>query len=287
MVTRLIFTFALLLISSLPQDNSAFLKERGQPFKPFRIIGNIYYVGTNDLACYLITSPDGHILLDTAMVETVPIVKSNIESLGFKLSDIKVILGSHAHFDHNAGHAAMKQLTGATVYASREDAEVLESGGQKSFDQLGNYPPVKVDRLLKDGQIVKLGSNKLKAHLTPGHTKGNTAWTMAVQENGKTYDVVFAPSMSINPGVYLVDFPAWPGVTDAYWKSFETLKKLRCDVFLAPHAGFFNLEAKVEQMKIATSNPFIDPDGYRQFVTKYEAAFQAQLKKDRSRKLIR
>lgn len=262
-------------------DRTAFLEARNQPFKPFRIIGNIYYVGTNDLACYLITSPGGHILIDTAMQESSPIVRANIEALGYKLKYIRVILSSHAHFDHVAGHADMKAATHAQVYASAADALVLESGGAKGFHPLNTYKPVKVDRIIKDGEVVRLGALALTAHLTPGHTEGNTTWTTTVEENGKKYDVVFAASMSINPGVKMVNNPTWPDVAEAYAKSFQKLKSLNCDVFLGPHAPFFNMEAKVKQMADAKTNPFIDPEGYRNYIAGYEKSYNEQLAKER------
>ncbi|HMZ16571.1 MAG TPA: subclass B3 metallo-beta-lactamase [Blastocatellia bacterium] len=261
------------------------LEEWNQPFKPFRIIGNIYYVGTSNLACYLITSPGGHILLDTGLEESGPIVRANIEALGYKLKYIRIILSSHAHFDHVAGHADMKAATGAQVYATAADAATLESGGAKGFHPIGSYKPVKVDRIIKDGEIIRLGSVALKAHLTPGHTEGNTTWTTTVEENGKKYEVVFAASMSINPGVRMVNNPTWAGVGDAYAKSFQKLKSLACDVFLGPHAPFFDMEGKVKRMTAGTkSNPFIDPEGFRNYITSYEKSYNEQLQRERGGK---
>jgi metallo-beta-lactamase class B len=256
-----------------------------KPFKPFRIIGNIYYVGTNDLACYLITTPSGHILLDTALEQSHDLVKGNIESLGFKLKDIKIIISSHAHFDHVAGHADMKAATGAHVFASAADAVVLESGGKKGFYPLGDYKPVKVDRIIKDGETISLGGIKMTAHLAPGHTEGNTGWTMVVTDNNKKYDVVFVPSMSINDGVHMVDFKPWPGVGDAYAKSFAMLKQLHCDVFLGPHARFFDMENKALKLETnPTTNPFIDPAGFQQYIASFEQAYKDQLSREKQQK---
>src|SRR5215510_1008682 len=247
--------------------------EGNQPFKPFRIIGNIYYVGPNDPACYLIVTTKGHILLDTGYAESGQIIRANIAALVFKLKDIKIILSSHAHYDHVGGHAEMKKDTGAQVYASAGDTPVLESGGTKSFFPLTSFKPVKVDRILQDGGEVKLGDTILVAHLTPGHTEGNTTWTTAVSENNKSYRVVFVGSMSINPGVHMVNFPAWPNIADVYAKSFQILKQLPCDVFLGPHASFFAMERKAKQLGTATSNPFIDPDGYQKYISSFEHAY--------------
>ncbi len=274
----------LVSISAQTQTQKPF-DDWNQPFKPFRIIGNIYYVGTNNLACFLITSPAGYVLIDTAMQESAPIIRANIESLGYKLKYVRLILSSHAHFDHVAGHADMKAATGAQVVASAADALALESGGAKGFHPIGSYKPVKVDRIIKDGEIVRLGSIALKAHLTPGHTEGNTAWSMTVEENGKKYEVLFAPSMSINPGVKMVNNPTWPTIADAYARSFQKLKSLPCDVFLGPHAPFFDMEAKVARMKAdPKANPFIDPEGFRNYIAGFEKGYNDQLQKERSGK---
>jgi len=266
-------------------DRKSLLEAWNQPFKPFRIIGNIHYVGTNNLACYLIATPAGHILIDTAMEESAPIIRANIVALGYKLKYIRIILSSHAHFDHVAGHAEMKAATGAQVYATAADAATLESGGTKGFHPLNPYKPVKVDRIIKDGEVIRLGNAALTAHLTPGHTEGNTTWTTTVEENGKKYDVVFVGSMSINPGVRMVNNPTWPNIADAYAKSFQKLRSLHCDVFLGPHAPFFDMEAKVRRMSAdAQSNPFIDPEGYRNYIASFEKSYNEQLLRERNEK---
>src|SRR5215510_5661915 len=264
-------------------DQKALLESWNKPFKPFRIIGNIYYVGTNNLACYLITTPAGHILIDTAMRESAPIIRANIEALGYNVKYIRIILSSHAHFDHVAGHAEMKSLTGAKVYATAEDAVVLESGGAKGFHPLTQYPPVKVDRVIKDAEVVRLGNVALTARVTPGHTEGNTAWTMTVVESGKKYEVVFASSMSINDGVRMVNNPTWPKIAEAYARSFQILKSLPCDVFLGPHTTFFDMEAKFRRMSAdPNTNPFIDPQGYRDYLDKFEKLYNEQLLRERT-----
>ncbi len=265
-------------------DYSASIKAWNQPQKPFQIIGNIYYVGTSQLACYIIKSDAGLILLDTALEQSAPLLRANIEALGFKLNDIKIMLSSHAHFDHIAGHAAMKAATGAKVYATKADAETLESGGQKGFHPIKPfYPPVKVDKLFSDGEVVKLGNVAMTAHQTPGHTEGNTAWTMKVTENGKPYNVVFTSSMSINPGVRMVNNPTWAGVGEAYAKSFAKLKTLPCDVFLGPHAPFFAMEEKVKRLG-TQPNPFIDSQGFQDFIAGNEKSYQAQVRREQNEK---
>ncbi len=279
----IIAALALLPAPTFSQYESM-IKEWNQPFKPFNIIGNIYYVGTSSLGCYIIKTKSGLILLDTAMQESAPIVRGNIEALGFKLKDIKIMISSHAHFDHVAGHADMKAATGAKVYATKADAEIMESGGQKGFHPIKPfYKPIKVDKLLKDGETVRLGEVAMIAHLTPGHTEGNTAWTMVVEENGKKYNVVFTCSLSINPGVRMVNNPTWAGVKEAYAKSFAIMKSLPCDVFLGPHTQFFNMEEKVK--KLGTQpNPFIDPQGLRNFIETNEKSYFSQIQRERDEK---
>ena len=289
MLIRRLLTLAIILFvpaglcsSSCADSQSQFPgAEWNHPFKPFHIIGNIYYVGTNDLACYVITTSAGHILLDTGLEQSAPIIKANIAELGFKLTDIKIMLSSHAHFDHVGGHADMKAATGARVVASAPDAVVLESGGTKSFFPLTPFKPVKVDQVVKDGETVKLGEVEMTAHVVPGHTEGNTAWTMVAAEGGKKYDVVFAASMSINPGVHMVNFKPWPDIAVAYERSFQVLKQLHCDVFLGPHARFFDMETKVRLLKEQPkTNPFIDPVGYQQYLASLEQAFRTQIKNE-------
>lgn len=280
----IIALFLLVLLTPSTQavrTTSKFPSDWNEPFKPFQMIGNIYYVGTRGLACYIIKTKAGLILLDTAMQESAPIVRANIESLGFALKDVKIMISSHAHFDHVAGHADMKAATGAQVYAMKADVEILESGGKKGFHPIPPfYKPVKVDKILKDRAVVRLGEVAMTAHHTPGHTEGNTAWTMKVEENGKSYNVVFTCSLSINPGVRMVNNPTWAGVADAYAKSFARLKILPCDVFLGPHAPFFDMEEKVKRLG-ATPNPFIDPKGLRKFVEMNEESYKKQIQRER------
>ena len=286
--TQRILFFAVLLSLFLPHGSarSQTPSDWTAPFKPFHIVGNIYYVGTKGLACYLIKTSAGLILIDTAMQESVPIVRGNIEALGFKLRDIRIMLSSHAHFDHVAGHADMKAATGAQVYAMAGDVPLFESGGKKGFHPIGSFKPVKVDRALRDGEVVRLGDTSLTAHLAAGHTEGNTAWTTTVEEAGRKYNVVFAASMSINPGVRMVNNPTWASVADAYAKSFAMLKALPCDIFLGPHAPFFDMEAKVKRLSAAKggANPFIDPAGYQKFLAELEKSYLAQIESEKKGK---
>jgi metallo-beta-lactamase class B len=249
---------------------------------PFKIAGNLYYVGTSDPTAFLFTTGAGHILVDTTYERSAPLVADAIRALGFKLEDVRIILSSHAHLDHVGGHAAMKKLTGAQIVATAQDAVNLESGGAKAFHQIGNFTPVTVDRRLKDGDTVQLGGTTLTAHLLPGHTEGNTAWTTTVEENGRRYGVLIAPSMSINPGVKMVNNTAWPGVADAYASSFKRLREMRCEIFLGPHAGFFDLTGKRQRQQAGSADAFVDPKGYVSFLNDLEKKYLAQVQRERA-----
>jgi len=254
-----------------------------EPFPPFRIVGNLYYVGSKGLANYLVTTPQGNILINSDLQANVPLLQASIEKLGFKFKDTKILLISHAHWDHDAGSAKIKELTGASYLVMDPDVPVVESGGKADF-QYGNrteflYPPAKVDRGLHDGDEVKLGGAVLVAHLTPGHTKGCTTWTMKVTEGGKTYNVVIVGSPNVNPGYNLIHNNAYPQIAQDYQRMFDVLKSLPCDIFLGAHGGYFRLEQKYPHLRAGAANPFIDPDGYKKFVTEKEQEFRTELAK--------
>lgn len=255
------------------------------PFPPYRIAGNLYYVGSKDLASYLIVTPQGDILINSSLTRSVPLIKKSVEQLGFKFSDIKILLISHAHWDHAAGSAEIKKLTGAKYMVMGADVPVVESGGRKDFHYGRSpddwYPPAKVDRVLHDGDEVRLGGTVLVAHLTPGHTKGCTTWTMKVQEGGKTYNVVIVGSPNINPGYKLVGDPAYPQMAQDYEKTFRVLKSLPCDIFLGAHGSYYGMLAKYARMKQEGTKAFIDPQGYKDYVADRERAFRAELASQR------
>jgi metallo-beta-lactamase class B len=260
-----------------------------EPFPPFRIAGNLYYVGSRGLANYLITTDEGHILINSDLEANVPLIRASVEALGFKFSDIKFLLISHAHWDHVAGSAAIKALTGAKYAVMDADVSIIESGGKTDF-QYGNvpeslYPRTKVDRVLHDGDEVKLGGAVLVAHLTPGHTKGCTTWTMKVQDAGRTYNVVIVGSPNVNPGYRLVDNALYPQIVDDYERTFRVLKSLPTDIFLGAHGDYFNLVAKYAQRKDNTPTAFVDPDGYKKYVAEREQAFRTELSKQRAARL--
>jgi metallo-beta-lactamase class B len=256
-----------------------------QPVKPFRIIGNIYYVGASDVTSFLITTPKGHILLDSGFAETVPQIKRNIAALGFRLEDVKILINSHAHYDHAGGLAELKGLTQAKLLASEADASLLANGGKDdpNFGDSFTYDPVKVDQILHDGEAVTLGDAILTAHLTPGHTKGCTTWTMKVFDDGKIYNVIFVGSMSA-PGYKLIDNVKYPNIVADYKRTFRRMKKLSPDVFLASHGIFFGLQKKIELLaQHPKQNPFVDPNGYKDFLKRTEEQFRAQLREQQKK----
>ena len=250
-----------------------------QPVKPFRIAGNLYYVGASDVTSYLIATPKGLILLDGGFAETVPQVETNIQALGFKLSDVKVLLNSHAHFDHAGGLAELKRETHATLEVSAADAALMARGGlgDPNYGDRFHYEPVQADKLLKDGDEVELGGVTMTAHLTPGHTPGCTTWTMSVTDGGKPYDVVFLCSVTA-PGFQLVNNPRYPDIAADFTHSFAALKSLHCDIFLGAHGRYYDLQGKRARMqKHEPGNPFIDPQGYRTYLDQAQQAFEQQL----------
>jgi metallo-beta-lactamase class B len=253
------------------------------PFPPFRIAGNLYYVGSKALASYLVTTPKGLILINSDLEANVPLLQDSIAKLGFKITDVKVLLISHAHWDHDAGSAAIKKLSGASYMVMDADVPVVESGGKTDFQYNSKpewlYPPTKVDRVLHDGDKVELGGTTLVAHLTPGHTKGCTTWTMKVSDGGKTLDAVIIGSPNVNPGYKLVGNALYPKIAEDYERMFRVLKALPCDLFLGAHGAYFGMEDKVAKQKPGAPNPFIDPEGYKKFVADKEAEFRAELAK--------
>ena len=251
------------------------------PVTPFRIIGGIYYVGMADISSFLIATPNGHVLLDSTYEHTVPVVQKGIESLGFELRDIRIILNSHAHSDHLGGHKRMKDLTGARVVMSEPDAAVLADGGRSDFQNAENkqlYPALKSDRVIQDGEEVRLGGVTLVAHLTPGHTKGCTTWTTVVEESGQEYDVVFACGLPSRGQA--TPNAKYPGMREDTRKAFATARGVQADVFLAQHGRAFRfLEKMKRHQEGATPNPFIDPQGFRAYAEERERLFLEALEK--------
>ena len=257
-----------------------------EPYPPFRIAGNLYYVGSRGLANYLITTPKGHILINSDLEENVPLIKASVEKLGFKFTDIKILVISHAHWDHDAASDTIKKLTGARYMVMDADVSVVESGGKTDFhygnDSKTFYKPTKVDHVLHDGEKVKLGDTVLTAHLTPGHTRGCTTWTMKVEEAGRTYDVVIIGSPNVNEGYRLVNNTTYPQIAADYEKMFRVLKSLQCDIFLGAHGDYYGLESKYARFKKDGLAVFVDPEGYKKYVADKEQEFKSKLAKQKA-----
>ncbi len=238
-------------------------------FPAFKIAGDLYYVGTADLAVYLVHTPRGNILINTDFPEDVPLIKKSIEKLGFKYSGTKIILISHAHGDHDAATGIVQKETGAKVMIMAQDVAEVESAAP-------GRPGAHVDRILHNGSVVELGGSKLVAHLTPGHTKGCTTWTMQVRDGGRVLNAVIVGSPNVNSGYILVGNKDYPTIAEDYVKTFAVLKSLPCDLFLGAHGGYFGLKEKYPKMTPGAANPFIDPEGYKAYVAEREQTFRKE-----------
>jgi metallo-beta-lactamase class B len=259
-----------------------------RPFPPFRIVGNLYWIGSYDLATYLIATPQGHILINTGVGDTATQIKASVEQLGFSLAAMKILTATHGHFDHVAGMAELKRMTGARLIVSEQDKELLESGGQLDF-RFGDTPgarfePVKVDGTLKDSDIISLGGTILTAHHHPGHTKGATSFTLNVQESGKTYRVVIANMGSINPGVTVSGMAKYPGITEDYARTFKAQQDMQIDIWLASHASQFKLHEKYKPGDAFNPDRFVDPQGFKTSVEQLERTYREQLARERGLK---
>jgi metallo-beta-lactamase class B len=253
-----------------------------QPVEPFRIIDNIYYVGASGVTSFLITTPAGHIVTDGGLAETAPLILANIKKLGYKPEDVRILLNSHAHYDHAGGLAALKQATGARLYASEGDAALLRAGGRGDFrfrDTL-LFPPVQPDHLVKDGEVIRLGGFALTIQLTPGHTRGCTSWTANVKSQQKNAAVLFICSTSILDYRFVRN-PSYPGIADDYERTFLRLHSLPCDVMLSAHADFFELQPKRTRLTSQGQNPFIDPALCQRFIKSQENAFRRAVARQR------
>jgi len=281
----LVICFCVAVVSSSPaQDDPDWTRS----FPAFRIIGNIYWVGSYDLSSYLLTTPQGHILINTGVGDTARRIKASVEQLGFKLADTRILTTTQGHYDHVAGLAELKRMTGARVVVSMPEKELLESGGKLDF-RFGDTPgaqfePVKVDGTFKDNDTISLGGTVLTAHHHPGHTKGSTSFTLNVQESGKTYRVVIANMASINPGVTVSGMPAYLGIADDYARTFKAQKDMQIDVFLASHASQFKLHEKYKPGDAFNPDRFVDPQGFKAAVEELEKTYRDQLARERARK---
>ncbi len=290
--------FALLafaILAPLPPTTFAQTAEQrgdwNQPVEPFRIFGPLFYVGTKEIASFAIQTDDGLIVLDGGLPETAPRIEASLTKLGLKVTDVKILLNSHSHFDHAGGLAELKKKSGARMIASARDAAQLEAGGKGDFawGDANPFPPVQVDRKIQDGDTVKLGGVTLTAHLTPGHTKGCTTWTATLEEAGEgrkgapgkteRLSAVFFCSTSVpDPDNYrLANNPRYPEIAEDYERSFKVLHDLPCDLFLAAHGSFFRLEEKAARLRAGDRHAFVDPQGFRSYVDRSEKRFRELL----------
>lgn len=266
MKSKLVVVFAFLTFFTHAQSDPV-SRSWNQPVTPFRIADNLYYVGASDITSYLITTPQGHIILDGGFVETAPMIRANVEKLGFRMKDVKILIGSHAHYDHAGGLAELKRISGAKFVASALEAPAYAAGGlgDPQFADRFPFPPIVADRKIADGDEVKLGNTTLTAHITAGHTRGCTTWTMG--------DAVFVCSPTVPDSYKLVGNPRYPKVIEDYRRQFAFLRSLQPKIFLASHGNFFDLEGKRKSMK------FVDPAGYRAFVAEKEKLFEKAVAK--------
>jgi metallo-beta-lactamase class B len=245
-------------------------EDQDTAFPPHKIIGNLYYVGTRSLGSFLIVTPQGNILINSDYERTVPVIKSSVEKLGFKFTDIKILLGSHAHGDHMEGDPLAVELSGAQAMAMAEDIPALQAMRTPSGKARPNY------KVIHDGDKVTLGGTTLVAHLTPGHTRGCTTWTATIEDGGRSYDVVIIGSVGVNAGTKLINNPQVPQIAEEYQRSFRILRGLKCDVPLGSHPAMYNLAEKYPKLGKGP-NPFIDSQGYKTELDIQETAFNAVL----------
>jgi metallo-beta-lactamase class B len=280
-LTRLLGSVLIAALAFTTQSAAPQSPDWTRPFPPFHIAGNLYYVGSEGLAAYIVATPQGLILINSNLESSIPQIRQSIEALGFKFSDVKILLISHAHWDHCAGSAEIIKETGAKYYVMDADVGVVESGGKTDFHygamDGSKFPPVHVDRALHDGDTVSLGGTTLTAHLTAGHTKGTTTWTLDEVEGGRTLHVVIVGSPNVNAGYKLVNNQQYPNIAEDYKRQFQVLKALDCDVFLGAHGAYFGLAEKYPRWKNGDKDAFIDPAGYKAWIADREQAFEAEL----------
>ncbi|HWM48616.1 MAG TPA: subclass B3 metallo-beta-lactamase [Xanthobacteraceae bacterium] len=250
-----------------------------EPTEPVRIVGPIYFVGTRGLGVFLFATAEGHILMNTGMPSSGPMIVDSIRKLGFKPEDIKIMINGHAHVDHAGAFAFMKKQFGPQLAVMRDDVAAMESGDRDDF-KYGNdltYEGVKVDRVLRDGDTVRLGDVLLTAYHTPGHTRGATTWIANLAVDGKAYLVAFPDGAGFNPGYRVAKNPSYPGITEDYRNTHHALEMIKPDIWLAQHNEYYDLEGKRKRAETEGVKAWIDPDGYRRFIAGKKRAFEDQV----------
>ena len=245
------------------------------PFEAHRVVGPLYYVGTYDLGVFLLTSDEGHMLINTGLEDSAPLIKQSIEDLGFEYEDVKVLLTMQAHFDHVAAMATVQKETGAQVWATAEDAKLLESGGAVDylFGPKPSFAPVRVDRRIQDGEVLKLGDLEVTVILTPGHTFGSSSYSVTIEEGGESYNVLIANMNSVNPGTKFAGNEKYPNIVEDYTRGFEVQKGLDVDIWVAAHASQYGMHDKYSPGDDYDHERFVDPQGYEEAVAEYEERF--------------
>ncbi len=278
---RALATACLLAVSVLPLGAQP--EGWTRPFPAHRVVGNLYAVGTYDLGVFLVTSEDGHILINTALEDSTASIRDNIESLGFRLEDIKILLTMQAHWDHTAALAEIKQIAGAEMWATAGDAPVLEDGGfsDPHFGGRVSFQPVAVDRVLSDGEVIELGSTRLTVIETPGHTAGSSSYSMTVREDNREFRVVIANMGTINRGKKLVVDPTYPGVAEDFAKTFRRQKAMQIDIWVSAHGSQYGLHEKYRPGQAYDPDTFVDPEGFLAAVERLESLYLRQLEEER------
>jgi metallo-beta-lactamase class B len=273
----------------LAKDNKLFIElatkylKWDEPAEPIRIVGPLYFVGTQGLSSWLFATGEGHILLNTGTAKSGPMIAGSIRKLGFKPEDIRIIINRHGHSDHAGAFAYLKQLSGAQVAVMQDDVGMIEDGGKSAFHygedwQVMGQPPVKVDRVLRDGDHVRLGEVLLTAHHTPGHTRGATTWTTTLVQSGNAHAVALPDGGGFNPGYRVAARnPSYPGIEDDYRRTLHTWEMLKPNIWLAHHTEYIGMEAKRRRAGSESVNAWVDPEGYRQFVTSMRRAFEHEV----------
>ena len=283
--------FAQTLPSNLPtkeqlaNDNNLFIAlakktlKWEEPAEPAKIVGPIYFVGTKGLGVFLFTTSEGHILMNTGMPSSGPMIVESVRKLGFRPEDIKLMINGHAHIDHAGAFAFLKQQFSAQLAVMKDDVEAMESGDKNDFKYANDfvYPPVKVDRILRDGDTIKMGDVLLTAYHTPGHTRGATTWIANIAVNGKAYVVAFPDGAGFNPGYRLVKNPSYPGIAEDYRRTHHFLETLKPDIWLAQHNEYYDFESKRQRAQTEGMKAWIDPEGYRRFIAGKKRDFEDEV----------
>ena len=286
-MNKLLCKVSLTAALALMALNQAWAQPEGwtRPYPGFQIIGNLYGVGTYDLSVFLIATDEGHILINTGLEDSTAMIRDNMASLGFELEDVAILLTQQAHWDHTAALAEIKQTAGAEMWATADDARVLEDGGfsDPHFGGRVSFPPVTVDRILGEGDVIELGGVSLSVYEHPGHTEGSSSYAMTVRENGRDYRVLIANMGTINDGKQLVIDPTYPGVADDFAATYSGQKAMEIDVWVAAHGGQYGLHDKYQPGQAYSPDTFVDPEGFRAAVERLEQIYLQQLEDERAR----